>query len=68
MGVKLTRWQINQFHIVLTLNLVTLNFVAAVILLQIVMVGPGTHLVKNQESQCTEPMSPSKKTSEIENA
>ena len=37
MGVKLTRWQINQFHIVLTLNLVTLNFVAAVILLQIVI-------------------------------
>ena len=39
----------------------TLNFGAALILLQIVMVSPGTHLVKNHESQCTEPMTPSKK-------
>ena len=46
----------------------TLNFGAAVILLQIVIVRPGTHLVKNHESQCTEPMSASKKKSEIENA
>ena len=43
-------------------NLVTLNFGAAVILLQIVIVCPGTHLVKNHESQCTEPMSASKKS------
>ena len=41
----------------------TLNFGAAVILLQIVIVCPGTHLVKNHESQCTEPMSPGTKTS-----
>ena len=60
--------QMAEFHIVLTLNLVTLNFGAAVILLQIVIVCPGTHLVKNHESQCTEPMSASKKKSEIENA
>ena len=46
----------------------TLNFGAALILLQIVMVSPGTHLVKNHESQCTEPMTPSEKRSEIENA
>ena len=46
--------------------------VVPVILLQIVMVSPGAHFVKNHESQGLEPMSPSsKKTnnqSEIENA
>ena len=33
--------------------------VVPVILLQIVMVSPGTHLVKNRESQGLGPMSPS---------
>ena len=33
--------------------------VVPVILLQIVMVSPGTHFVKNHESQGLEPMSPS---------
>ena len=33
--------------------------VVPVILLQIVMVSPGTHFVKNHESQGLEPISPS---------
>ena len=46
----------------------TLNFGAAVILLQIVMVSPVTHLVKIMSLNALKPMSPSKKKeSEIEN-
>ena len=36
-----------------------LPIVVPVILLQMVMVSPGTHFVKNHESQGLEPMSPS---------
>ena len=46
----------------------TMNIEDTVILLQIVMVSPGTHLVKNHESKSRTKKSQFKKESEIENA
>ena len=47
----------------------TMNIEDTVILLQIVMVSPGTHLVKNHESQSrTKKSQLKKKEPEIENA
>ena len=45
-----------------------MNIEDTVILLQIVMVSPGTHLVKNHESQSRTNKSQFKKESKIENA
>ena len=42
-----------------------MNYVA-VILLQIVMVSPGTHLKKDNLSPSPEPLSPSSKTNDLE--
>ena len=46
----------------------TMNIEDTVILLQIVMVCPGTHLVKNHESKSRTKKSQFKKESKIENA
>ena len=45
-----------------------MNIEDTVILLQIVMVSPGTHLVKNHESKSRTKKSQFKKKSKIENA
>ena len=59
-------------HLKVTLKVLISLFILLlylpVILLQMVMVSPGTHLVKNQESQSRTNESQLKKNTKIENA